>query len=96
MICKWEPQITLLKMFPYLGVGRRFVLYSEYIEPLVRTRELLEEKKMAIGVRVVDTWLRKYQVLPGRTHATMRMNGRGGFLLYGTKVENNSRDDSSL
>jgi len=93
MIAKWEPQRSLLKLLPYLGSGRRFVVCSEYLEPLVRTREILEEQKLAIGVRVVDTWFRQYQVIPLRTHPMMRMNGAGGYLLYGTKVENNPRDE---
>ena len=35
---------------------------------------------------ITESWLRKWQVLPGRTHPFMSMSGSGGFLLTATKV----------
>ena len=35
---------------------------------------------------ITESWLRKWQVLPGRTHPFMNMSGSGGFLLTATKV----------
>ena len=35
-----------------------------------------------LGPAVTEMWLRKYQVLPGRTHPTMNMSGSGGFILH--------------
>lgn len=35
---------------------------------------------------VTECWLRRYQVLPGRTHPTMSTSGTGGFLLQAYKM----------
>jgi tRNA (adenine-N(1)-)-methyltransferase non-catalytic subunit len=35
---------------------------------------------------VTESWLRHYQVLPGRSHPFMGMSGTGGFLLSALKV----------
>lgn len=34
-----------------------------------------------------ETWMREYQVLPQRTHPTMRMNAASGYILSGIKVD---------
>ena len=46
----------------------------------------LQKKKLAINLRLSDTWMRRYQVLQGRTHPSMNMTQSGGFLLTGTKL----------
>merc|ERR1712183_277052 len=43
-------------------------------------------KKLAINLRLSDTWMREYQVLPGRTHPSMNMTQSGGFILTGIKL----------
>lgn len=35
---------------------------------------------------VTEPWLRRYQVLPGRTHPMMAMSGSGGYILHAIKV----------
>jgi tRNA (adenine-N(1)-)-methyltransferase non-catalytic subunit len=39
-----------------------------------------------LGPLITESWLRRYQVLPGRTHPTMSTSGTGGYLLHATKV----------
>ena len=46
----------------------------------------LQKKKLAINLHLSDTWMREYQVLPGRTHPSMSMTQSGGFILTGTKL----------
>ena len=46
----------------------------------------LQNKKLAINLRLSDTWMREYQVLEGRTHPSMNMTQSGGFILTGTKL----------
>ena len=46
----------------------------------------LQKKKLAINLRLSDTWMREYQVLEGRTHPNMNMTQSGGFILTGTKL----------
>lgn len=35
---------------------------------------------------ITESWLRRYQVLPGRMHPTMSASGSGGFILHAIKV----------
>jgi hypothetical protein len=46
----------------------------------------LQKRKLAINLRLSDTWMREYQVLEGRTHPSMNMTQSGGFVLVGTKL----------
>ena len=46
----------------------------------------LQKRKLAINLRLSDTWMREYQVLQGRTHPCMNMTQSGGFILTGTKL----------
>jgi hypothetical protein len=41
---------------------------------------------LAINLKLSDTWMREYQVLPGRTHPNNNMSQNGGFLLVGIKL----------
>lgn len=87
LICsKYYPERTLIKMFDYLVPGGKFALFSEYIEPLVLLKESLQQQNQAINIKVVENFVRKYQVEQDRTHPLMKMNGTSGFLLYGTKT----------
>lgn len=46
----------------------------------------LQKQNLAINLRLSDTWLREYQILPGRTHPNMNMSQCGGYLLSGIKL----------
>lgn len=39
-----------------------------------------------LGASLTEGFLRKYQVLPGRTHPMMNASGSGGFILHVLKV----------
>ena len=82
---------VFLKLWPYLAPGRPFCLFSEYLEPATQLREQLERESLAIGVRVIDLWFRKHQILPNATHPFVMMNGASGYLLFGTKVTQESK-----
>lgn len=43
---------------------------------------------------IVEPWLRKYQVLPGRTHPEMAGMGHGGYILATTRVFNDAEANS--
>jgi len=84
--CQYDPASTLLNLFPYLLPSCPFVVFYEYMEPLVECFKTLQEKRLAINLRLCDTWMREYQVLPGRTHPNMNMSQNGGFILTGVKL----------
>lgn len=77
---------TLMELLPFLAPSSPFVVYCEYIEPLTECFMNLQKKKLAINLHLSDTWMREYQVLPGRTHPSMSMTQSGGFILTGTKL----------
>jgi len=84
---KYDPTKILLGMLPYLGTSCPFVVFCEYLQPLAHCLLELQKSNLAINLRLTDTWMREYQVLPGRTHPNMHMSQNGGFLLVGTKLD---------
>lgn len=100
LVAKYDPTSTLLDMLPYLAPSAPFVVYAEYMEPLVECFRELQKQELAINLRLMDTWMREYQVLPGRTHPEMNMSQCGGFLLTGCKLcpvhGHNNLDDNLL
>jgi len=83
---RYDATETLLGLLPYLATSSPFVVYCEYIEPLTECFMELRKRKLAINLRLSDTWMREYQVLQGRTHPSMSMTQSGGFILTGTKL----------
>lgn len=83
---KYDPTTTLLGMFPFLAPSCPFIVLSEHMEPLVECFKTLKDQELAINLRLSDTWMREFQVLPSRTHPQMTMSQSGGFLLTGIKV----------
>ena len=86
LACRYDPTATLLELLPYLANSCPFVVYCEYIEPLSECFRELQRQKLAKNIRLSDTWMREYQVLPGRTHPAMNMYQSGGFILTGIKL----------
>ncbi|KAL3940376.1 MAG: hypothetical protein SGBAC_005079 [Bacillariaceae sp.] len=83
---KHDPTESLQELLPYLAPSSPFVVFCEYIQPLAECFRALQDQKLAINLRLSDTWMREYQVLPGRTHPSMNMSQSGGFLLTGIKL----------
>ncbi|XP_019500122.1 PREDICTED: tRNA (adenine(58)-N(1))-methyltransferase non-catalytic subunit TRM6 isoform X2 [Hipposideros armiger] len=74
-----------------------FVVYCQYKEPLLECYTKLRERGGVINLRVSETWLRNYQVLPDRSHPKLLMSGGGGYLLSGfTVTMDNLKEDPSL
>jgi tRNA (adenine-N(1)-)-methyltransferase non-catalytic subunit len=100
---KYDPTSTLLSLLPFLGPSCPFVVYSEFLEPLLTCFQKIQELGLAIHLRLCDCWMREYQVLPGRTHPFMKMSQNGGFLFMGIKVDTavtggikNTRDENGV
>lgn len=83
---KYDPTATVLGLLPYLAPSCPFVIYNEFIEPLVECFREIQKQSLAINLRLSDTWMREYQILPGRTHPNMSMSQSGGFILTGIKL----------
>lgn len=83
---RFHPCPVLMGLLKFLSPSRPFVVYSQYKEPLIECYTKLREHGGTINLRLTDTWLRHYQVLPNRTHPVLLMSGGGGYLLSGTTV----------
>ena len=88
LVTKYDPTITLLQLFPYLAPSSPYVIYCEYLEPLSECFKQIQTNPalLSINLRLSDTWMREYQVLPNRTHPAMSMSQSGGFILTGIKL----------
>ena len=86
LACNYDPTHTLLALLPYLGESCPFVVFYEYLEPLVECFREIQKQGLAINLRLSDTWMREYQILPNRTHPNMNMSQNGGFILTGVKL----------
>lgn len=84
--CRLHPCPVLMGLLKFLAPSRPFVVYCQYREPLIECYTKLREQGGAISLRLTDSWLRHYQVLPNRTHPVLLMSGGGGYLLSGTTV----------
>ncbi|KAJ8275389.1 hypothetical protein COCON_G00100140 [Conger conger] len=84
-----HPCPVLLPLLQFMAPSRPFVVYSQYREPLIECYTKLREQGGAINLRLSETWLRHYQVLPNRTHPVLLMSGGGGYILSGTTVTAN-------
>lgn len=78
---------NVLPLLNFLSFSRPFAIFSMYQEPLVDCYVTLKSRGDIILLNITDTWFRRYQVLPERTHPFYNMSGTGGFLLTGIKVE---------
>ncbi|GFY55621.1 hypothetical protein TNIN_423221 [Trichonephila inaurata madagascariensis] len=77
---------NVLQLLDFLSFSRPFAIFSMFQEPLVDCYVKLKSRGDIISLNISETWLRKYQVLPDRTHPCYSMSGTGGFLLSGIKV----------
>lgn len=88
LVTKYDPTTTLLQLFPHLAPSSPYVIYCEYIEPLTECFKQIQTNPalLSINLRLSDTWMREYQILPNRTHPAMSMSQSGGFILTGIKL----------
>lgn len=80
------PSPLLLSLLEFVAPSRPFVVYCQYKEPLLTCYSDLRERGGVINLRLSETWLRGYQVLPNRTHPRLTMSGGGGYILTGITV----------
>lgn len=83
---RFHPTPLLLSLLAFVAPSRPFVAYCQYKEPLLECYTKLRERGGVINLRLSETWLRNYQVLPDRSHPKLLMSGGGGYLLSGFTV----------
>jgi len=61
-------------------------VHSPHAQTISDLQCKLRDLPQYLAPAVSEVWLRRYQVLPGRTHPLMNMSGSGGFMLHTIKV----------
>lgn len=84
--CHYDPISILRRLKPQLGGSASVVVHSPYLQPLVEAHAKLRGDEEFINISVTEPWLRKYQVLPGRTHPEMTTSSTAGFILHALRV----------
>ncbi|KAI9462425.1 Gcd10p-domain-containing protein [Lactarius psammicola] len=82
----YDPRSILQKLFPYLGGSASVVVYSPHLQVVSDLQATLRFDPQYLAPSISESWLRRYQVLPGRTHPVMTTSGGGGYLLHATKM----------
>ena len=81
-----DVKLLVLPLLRLLKPSSPLVVYSLTPAPLLELQECLIREEAAINLHITESWMREHQVLDGRTHPLMSMNGSSGFLLSGTRV----------
>lgn len=84
--CPYEPVSIIKALLPYLPGSAQIVVHSPLLQPLVEAHAQLRGNSKVVNVSITEPWLRKYQVLPGRTHPEMMTSATAGFILHATRV----------
>ncbi|CAG8450142.1 15670_t:CDS:10 [Dentiscutata erythropus] len=78
---QYQPESILDTLVPYLAGSRPIIIYHINREVLVNTCVHMRISGKFLYPQITESWLRQYQVLPGRTHPSMSTSGGGGYLL---------------
>ncbi|KAM3931542.1 tRNA (adenine(58)-N(1))-methyltransferase non-catalytic subunit TRM6 [Leptodactylus fuscus] len=92
---RFHPTPLLLTLLEFVAPSRPFVVYCQYKEPLLECYTKLREKGGVINLKLSETWLRNYQVLPDRSHPKLVMSSAGGYLLHGITVARDTTKTST-
>ncbi|CDU25295.1 related to GCD10-translation initiation factor eIF3 RNA-binding subunit [Sporisorium scitamineum] len=84
--CHYDPMSILRRLKPHLGGSASVVVHNPYLQPLAEAHAKLRGDEEFINISVTEPWLRKYQVLPGRTHPEMTTSSTAGFILHALRV----------
>ncbi|GAB5588059.1 tRNA (adenine(58)-N(1))-methyltransferase non-catalytic subunit trm6 [Umbelopsis nana] len=91
---QYTPMSILERLLPYIAGSRPIVFFSGHKEFLVESFHEMRISNNYLNVQLTESWLRRYQVLPGRTHPTMTTSGGGGYILSSTRVIDNPNENA--
>ena len=60
---KFSPTTVLLELLPYLASSAPFVVFCQFLEPLVECFRELQTRCLACKLQLSNTWSREYQVI---------------------------------
>ena len=83
---KHHPRPIVLALIEYVLPSRPIIVFCQHKEQLLDCYLALRDRGGVLSLRLTETWLREYQILPNRSHPEINMSGTGGYLLTGMKV----------
>ena len=60
--------------------------HTDGLQPLIEVQARLRAHPSFVNVSVTESWLRRYQVLPARTHPEMNTSASGGYILHAVRI----------
>ncbi|CAO3667126.1 unnamed protein product [Umbelopsis ramanniana] len=78
---QYLPMSILDRLLPFVAGARPVVIYNINKEVLIDAFLHMRSSNEYVGVQMTESWLRRYQVLPGRTHPEMTTSAGGGYIL---------------
>lgn len=84
--CKYRLLPILKQALALLTPSAPFVVFHEYLEPLVECFQYMQDNHLSVRMVLADTWFREFQNLPGRVRPEMFMSATGGYILYGIYI----------
>jgi tRNA (adenine58-N1)-methyltransferase non-catalytic subunit len=82
----YDPLAILKEAIHLITPSSPIVIFCEYMQPLVACYLYLQQSELGIYLQLLDTWMRDFQTLPGRSHPMMNTATSGGFILLGIRV----------
>ncbi|PKI82831.1 Trm6p [Malassezia vespertilionis] len=82
----YEPYSIIHRLAPYLAGSANIVVHSPYLQPLAEVQARLRAEHTYVNVLVTEPWLRRYQVLPARTHPDMTTSANAGYILHAIRI----------
>lgn len=82
---KEHPLTIVTELLPLLNTNRNFVVFNILREPLQDLFIYLKSQTDIVNIRFMNSFVRNYQILSGRTHPEVNMTN-GGYILTATKV----------
>ncbi|GLB35838.1 putative eukaryotic translation initiation factor 3 62 kDa subunit [Lyophyllum shimeji] len=83
---EYDPWSILQKLIPYVAGSGSVVVHSPHLQILADLQTQMRTTSQFLSPTITEPWLRRYQILPGRTHPTMNTSGSGGFILHAIKI----------
>ncbi|KAM0788425.1 hypothetical protein ACM66B_001561 [Microbotryomycetes sp. NB124-2] len=92
---EYEPWSVLERLLPRIAGSAPIVVFSPHLAVLNSCQDKMRHHREFLAPSMTEPWLRRYQVLPGRTHPEMNGMQHGGFLLSAIRVFDNVNVESA-
>jgi tRNA (adenine58-N1)-methyltransferase non-catalytic subunit len=89
----YDPLPILKEAIHLITPSSQIVIYCEFMQPLVACYLYLQQSELGIHLQLLDTWMRDFQTLPGRSHPMMNSATSGGYILLGIRVRGGGAEE---